>query len=216
MRTIRSYMKRAGRSSPRKDSAYQALWPKYGLANESKLDIQKAPVVVEIGFGMGRSLLEMAKSRPDHLFVGFEVHRPGIAAVLAGMQELAVENIRIFEGDVCEILPHAIPDNSIAEIYILFPDPWPKKRHHKRRLIQTDFIALLQKKLKENGILHLATDWQNYAEHMMEVLSEYSGFKNVAGPGNYYINAGQRPVTKFEQQGLKKGYLIRDLRFTKE
>lgn len=218
IRPVRSYCKRQGRISPRQERALEELWPDFGLElNDKYLDFASAfgrsgPTILEIGFGMGASLLECAKRDPMTNFIGIEVHLPGVGALLADMRDQNVTNIRVYKQDAIEVITSCIPDKSLDKVLILFPDPWPKKRHHKRRLIQKDFLLTLYPKLKTGGFLHLATDWQPYADHMLEVLTELSGFQNVAGSG-YADGATLRPPTKFEKRGQNLGHPIRDLLF---
>ncbi len=213
-------MLRQGRLSRGQANALNNFWLKYGLeATNQPLNLAQAfnrcaETVLEIGFGNGESLLAVAKQRPDLNFIGIEVHGPGVGALLQQLHANQIENIRIYRDDAVRILTDCITDDSLAKVQIFFPDPWHKKRHHKRRLIQTDFVALLARKLKPQGELHLATDWQDYAEHMMRVLSESSVFENLAGNGNYLAEK-TRPLTKFEQRGLKLGHGIWDLAFKK-
>jgi tRNA (guanine-N7-)-methyltransferase len=219
-KTIRSYVIRASRISKNQDTAYQTHFAQFGVSltealNPRELFKSAGPLILEIGFGMGKSLLEMARSRPDCHFVGIEVHRPGIGALLAEMEKHSVGNIRIFHGDVHEFLQKVLPE-VFDEVYILFPDPWPKRRHHKRRLIQLEFMTLLHQKIKESGILHVATDWQEYADEILQLLTEFPGLQNMEKPGEYSSHRYSRPLTKFENQGIAQGHIIRDLRFVKQ
>lgn len=221
LRKIKSFVRREGRMTRAQQNAIEQLWPKYGLECKGgmlKLEEvfgRRSEVILEVGFGMGDSLLEMALQHPENDYIGVEVHRPGIGALLIQMQAAQATNIRLFQEDVNEVLTHCIPDEGLAGINIFFPDPWPKKRHHKRRLIQMSFIELLHQKLALGGRLHLATDWENYAEHMMEVLSAHDGFNNLAGHGNFIEQQALRPMTKFEKRGLKLGHGVWDLVFVK-
>jgi tRNA (guanine-N7-)-methyltransferase len=169
--------------------------------------------ILEIGFGMGQALLAMAQQNPQQNFIGIEVHRPGVGNLLSELEAQQINNVRVFCADAVEVLRYCIPDHFLSGINIFFPDPWPKKRHHKRRLIQTDFVLLLQQKLKSQGFLHLATDWQHYAEHMMAVLNTVPGFINAAGEGNFMPRPENRPLTKFEQRGQQLGHEVWDLVF---
>ncbi len=220
-RPIRSYVLREGRMTPAQQRALTEHWPRYGLqVTDGLLDPKKvfgrdADLVLEIGFGMGQSLLAMAKQNPGQDFVGVEVHRPGIGALLVGMVEQEVDNIRIYQIDAKEVLSQCIADESLSKILIFFPDPWPKKRHHKRRLIQPEFVDLLIKKLKPGGLLHLATDWENYAEQMMDVLSSLPKLKNMAGDKQFSVST-DRPETKFERRGRRLGHGVWDLIFSKQ
>jgi tRNA (guanine-N7-)-methyltransferase len=169
-------------------------------------------LTVEIGFGMGDSLLEMAKQSPDQNFLGIEVHQPGVGKLLNGIVENKLTNIKLICHDAREILEIGLPDNSIDKLLLFFPDPWHKKRHNKRRLVQPEFIELLLKKLNKAAELHFATDWQAYAEHMMEVLEGNPSLENILGVQNYWPEP-DRPVTKFEKRGQRLGHGVWDLRF---
>lgn len=170
------------------------------------------PLTVEIGFGMGDSLLTMASDSPDTNFIGIEVHRPGIGKLLLGIVRQGLDNIRIINHDASEVMTHCFAEASLDRILIFFPDPWHKKRHHKRRLVQPAFAELLATRLKPGGILHAATDWQPYAEQMLAVLEQNSRLRNGAGPGNFG-SPGDRPSTKFEKRGKRLGHGVWDLQF---
>lgn len=221
LRPIRSFVRREGRMTPSQERAFNDLWQQYGLSFEPHLfDFdqifeRKAKRVLEIGFGMGQSLAEQALKNPQLDYLGIEVHRPGVGALLAAIEKNNLQNIRIFCADAVEVLKHCLSDDSLNLIQIFFPDPWPKRRHHKRRLIQTDFVALLQRKLKVDGKLHLATDWQDYAEQMMAVMSDAEGWENVVGENNFSPRPEDRPLTKFEKRGEKLGHGVWDLVFVK-
>ena len=176
---------------------------------------RQGPVVLEIGFGMGASLVEMAGRDASTDFIGIEVHLPGVGKLFHLMQEQAVENIRAYCDDAVEVLTHCIPDNSLDRIQIYFPDPWHKKKHHKRRLIQPAFVQALRQKLKSGGVLHLATDWEHYAEHMMEVMCAAEGFNNQAEALCFAERPEYRPITKFEKRGERLGHGVWDLLFEK-
>lgn len=221
-RRVKSFVKRDGRMTEAQRDAITRLTPKFVLNLEDGfLDYQKvfqreAPSILEIGFGSGRSLLEMAKLHPEENFIGVEMHQPGIGALLLGMELNQVDNIRVYYADAVEVLARAIPETSLDVIQIFFPDPWQKRKHHKRRLIQPEFVNLLATKLKPQGKLHLATDWEDYAIHMMKVLSEAEAFINLAGHGNFSERSSQRPiVTKFEARGERVGRRIWELQFVK-
>lgn len=221
LRRIRSFVRRDSRLTDAQRRALETLWPQLGLdlaAGMIHLPTvfqREAPCVLEIGFGSGQSLLATAQMHPDLNFIGIETHQPGIGALLLNIQAEQVNNIRIFYGDAVEVLNHCIPEKSLDGIQLFFPDPWPKRRHHKRRLIQTPFVELLIKKLKKGGELHLATDWEDYAKEMMEVLSNLPELKNAAGIKQFATRSTQRPIiTKFEQQGQRAGRKIWELRFT--
>ena len=218
-RPIRSYVIRAGRLTTSQQKALETYSADYvvdykpePLETESLFG-NAQPVIVEIGFGMGSSLLTMAKNHPDRNFLGIEVHKPGIGKLLMGIAEDGVANIRVINHDAREVMEHCFVNQSLDGIQIFFPDPWHKKRHNKRRLIQAGFVALLVSRLKPGGMLHLATDWQPYAEQMLEVLEANPALINSAGAGNY-ATPGDRPTTQFEQRGRKLGHGVWDLRFT--
>ena len=218
-RVVRSFVRREGRLTAGQQRALDELWPRYGVEAEGPLlDLdelfgRQAPKVMEIGIGMGDALAQMALENPDNDYIGVEVHRPGIGRVMARLEEQGSRNVRLFCHDAVEVLERRIAAESLDRVLIFFPDPWHKKRHHKRRLIQPPFVELLRQKLKPGGVLHLATDWQDYAEQMMQVLSEASGFSNEAGKGNYAPRPDYRPVTKFEKRGQRLGHGIWDLLF---
>jgi tRNA (guanine-N7-)-methyltransferase len=220
-RTIRSFVKREGRMTKAQKQALQELFPIYGLSTDQGIldfnDIFKSnqKIILEIGFGMGKSLIEMAQANPNDNFIGIEVHRPGVGAILRDIKLNNLNNIRVFNDDAVEVLQKNIPDNSLARVQIFFPDPWHKKRHHKRRLIQSDFVQLIKKKLKNKGILHIATDWQDYAEEILELISKDTEFHNLAGAEKFSARPNWRPLTKFEKRGQKLNHKIFDLMFAK-
>ncbi|GHD35107.1 tRNA (guanosine(46)-N7)-methyltransferase TrmB [Parahalioglobus pacificus] len=220
-RPIRSFVLRAGRMTPAQQRGYDEGWTQFGLDYDGKrLNIDEAfgrsgRRVLEIGFGMGQSLVEMAAADSEANFIGIEVHRPGVGKLLHGMEEQGVSNIRVYCHDAVEVLEHCIASDSLDCVQIFFPDPWHKKRHHKRRLIQPAFVELLRSRLRVGGVLHLATDWENYAEQMMEVLSDAPGFENTAGAGHYAPRPESRPLTKFERRGERLGHGVWDLLFTR-
>ena len=218
-RDIRSFVLRRGRMTWGQQRAFQENSPRFVLRMEAgQLQPRQAfgrvaPLVMEIGFGMGQSLLEQASASPELNFVGIEVHRPGVGKLMHGLVEQGLENVRVYCADAVPVLRECIADQSLHRVQIFFPDPWPKKRHHKRRLIQLDFVQLLRQKLETGGLLHLATDWQNYAEHMLEVLSAAPGLANKAATGDYIPRPQTRPVTKFEQRGQRLSHGVWDLLF---
>lgn len=222
LRTIRSFMRREGRMSPAQQQALTTLWPLYGLEISNELyDLDKifdrqAPRLLEIGFGMGTSLITQAQQNLDWDFIGIEVHRPGIGNLLVNITDHKLTNIRVFCADAIQVLTQCLPDNSFDKVQLFFPDPWPKRRHHKRRLVQTDFVELIRKKLKPNGLFHLATDWQDYANHMLSVLTAAAGFINTAGENQFSPRPAERPLTKFEQRGKNLGHGVWDLVFVKK
>ncbi|WP_417664399.1 tRNA (guanosine(46)-N7)-methyltransferase TrmB [Pseudidiomarina donghaiensis] len=219
IRKIRSFVKREGRLTKGQAAALERTWPRMGLTHEQGLlDLdtvfgRQAPTVLEIGFGMGKSLVAMAKAAPEKNFIGIEVHRPGVGACLMDAEEANLTNLRVYEHDAVEVLRDCIADNSLATVQVFFPDPWHKKRHHKRRLIQPEFVEALRNKLAVGGVLHLATDWENYAEHMLEVMSTASNWRNLAADNMYIPRPQERPLTKFEQRGERLGHGVWDLKF---
>jgi tRNA (guanine-N7-)-methyltransferase len=219
---LRSFVRRGGRGTPAQARAQTIGGPKFGLRMDSgPLDInhifgREAPCFLEIGFGSGHSLLELAKNHPDKNFIGIETHKPGIGALLMGMENEQLTNIRIYDADAIDVLEKCIPNESLAGVQLFFPDPWPKRRHHHRRLIQTDFIRRIHTKLKPGGSLHLATDWEDYAQHMLQVLSAETSFINLASLNGFSTRSPYRPIlTKFERRALNEGRQIRDLQFQK-
>lgn len=219
-RRIRSFVLRMGRMTPAQQRGFELFWPQKGLLRENgAINFQQvfgrdAPTVLEIGFGMGQSLLQMAQHAPDKNFIGIEVHRPGVGKLLHDMAEVEVDNIRIYCDDAVEVLAQCIPDASLAAVQIFFPDPWHKKKHNKRRLIQPEFVQVLRTKLQTGGVLHVATDWQDYAEQILEVMSAAPGFKNQVAEG-YAPRPEHRPKTKFEQRGERLGHGVWDVLFEK-
>ena len=218
-RPIRSFVRRQGRMTDSQERALDELWPKYGLDPAAEmLDLdtlfgRQAPRILEIGFGMGDALAEMAQAHPDTDYLGIEVHRPGVGRLLDRLERQGTNNVRVFCHDAVEILKQQIPDASLDRVLLFFPDPWHKKRHNKRRIVRPDFVQLIQRKLKPGGVFHMATDWQDYAEWMMEIMAGAEGFANQAGPGQYSEKPDYRPETKFERRGLRLGHGIWDLLF---
>ncbi|TRY33881.1 tRNA (guanosine(46)-N7)-methyltransferase TrmB [Aliiglaciecola sp. M165] len=216
---VRSFVKREGRLTKGQARALEEFWPSMGLEHKNgMLEMAQtfgrdAPVVLEIGFGMGTSLVEMASNEPDKNFIGIEVHRPGVGTCMASADEKGVTNLRVFEHDAVEVLADCIPDASLQRVQLFFPDPWHKKRHHKRRIVQADFVEKLRKKLEVGGVFHMATDWENYAEHMLEVMKQAPGFKNQSVTNDFVPRPDNRPLTKFEQRGHRLGHGVWDLMF---
>jgi tRNA (guanine-N7-)-methyltransferase len=216
-RSIRSFVLRAGRMGSGQARALAELGPRFLLPyQEQQLNLEAvfgrgAPKVVEIGFGMGHATASIAEAERGSDFLGIEVHEPGVGALLKRIEELNLDNLRIVQHDAVEVFKHMLADASLDGIHIFFPDPWHKKRHHKRRLIQPEFVALLLQKLKPGGYLHLATDWEDYARQMLEVLSAETRLTNSAD--DYAPRPDYRPLTKFEQRGLKLGHGVWDLVF---
>ncbi|MFJ1269023.1 tRNA (guanosine(46)-N7)-methyltransferase TrmB [Legionella lytica] len=220
-RKIKSYVLRAGRVSNRQQQGLD-LWIKdYALSmSDSPWNLTEefgraADTIVEIGFGMGTSLLQMAQHHPELNYIGIEVHQAGVGSLAADLHDQQVTNVRIVAHDAVEAFQTQIADNTLAGIQIFFPDPWHKKRHHKRRLVQPEFIQLLTKKIKTGGFIHCATDWQEYAEHMLEVLSAVPGLHNSQAEGGYSPKPESRPLTKFELRGERLGHGVWDLIFLK-
>ena len=219
LRPIRSFVRREGRMTTAQRRALEELWPRFGLATGSApLDFaasfgRAAPVVVEIGFGNGESLLAMAVAQPEKNFIGVEVHRPGVGQLLMLLAERGIGNVRLVCDDAKEFLEERVPDASLDALQLFFPDPWPKVRHHKRRLVQAEFAQLVRRKLRIGGQFHMATDWQHYAEHMLTVMTEAQGFRNDAGAGQYAARPEHRPQTKFERRGQRLGHGVWDLVF---
>lgn len=205
--------------TPAQKKALEVLWPKYGLNHDQgKIDLteafgREAPRFLEIGFGMGASLAEMARAHPENDYIGIEVHRPGVGSLLKTLQHQEIENVRVICADAVEVLKNNIIDHSLDGIYLFFPDPWHKKRHHKRRIVQPDFISLLARTLKPDSILHMATDWEDYAYHMLKVMQSNQEFQNTNNKEGF-SDRRQRPVTKFENRGLHLGHKVWDLVFT--
>ena len=219
IRKVRSFVKREGRLTKGQAAALEKCWPTMGLEHQNGLlDFSQVfgndnDVVLEIGFGMGKSLVEMAKNAPEQNFIGIEVHRPGVGACLMDADAEGVTNLRVFEHDAVEVLADCISDESLAKVQLFFPDPWHKKRHHKRRIVQPEFVENLRSKLKIGGVFHMATDWQNYAEHMLEVMQGNSHFSNQSSSNDYVPRPDFRPLTKFEQRGHRLGHGVWDLMF---
>lgn len=217
-RTIRSFVMRTGRMTEGQQRGWDEGFPKYGLKSSmGVLDWEKTfgrdgPRVLEIGFGMGDSLVAMAQAAPETLFVGIEVHTPGVGRLLAQVLDNGLDNLRSYADDAVPILRDCIQPESLDRLQVYFPDPWHKKRHNKRRLIQPEFVALAASRLKPGGIMHLATDWEHYAEQMLEVLEGEPSLKNCAGTG-FSPKPDYRPETKFERRGERLGHGVWDLLF---
>jgi len=205
-RPIRSFVLRQGRTTPAQQRALDALLPVYGISFPDKIKSEKM-LVLEIGSGMGETTLEIAKAHPETDFVAVEVHGPGVGSLLNRIQKEDIKNLRVVRHDAVEVLERMVADGSLAALHLFFPDPWPKKRHHKRRLVQAAFAILVAKKLKAGGIVHAATDVPDYAEHIERVFLENNDFEKMT---RGFI---ERPTTKFEARGQKLGHPIRDLFF---
>jgi len=216
-RKIKSYVLREGRITAGQKRALEILWPKFGIDNHTAIEDLHAifgsdnATVLEIGFGMGESLAQMAQDSPDTHFIGIEVHRPGVGSLLAEIEKRDLTNLRVMCGDAVELLDNVFPEKLFDRIQVFFPDPWHKTRHYKRRLIQTGFLRKLAIILKNNGVLHLATDWEDYARHMKVALDSTPAYKNMASNNAYAERPDYRPTTKFERRGHKLGHGVWDL-----
>ncbi|WP_339489362.1 tRNA (guanosine(46)-N7)-methyltransferase TrmB [Pseudomonas sp. EL_65y_Pfl2_R95] len=222
MRTIKSFVMRAGRMTEGQQRGLDQGLSKFGLKLEDgpqDFDAvfgRQAPRTFEIGFGMGHSLLEMAAAAPEHDFIGVEVHRPGVGALLNGLLTQNISNVRVYSCDALEVLRNCVADNSLDRLMLFFPDPWHKARHHKRRIVQLEFAELVRQKLKVGGVLHMATDWEPYAEYMLEVMNAAPGYKNLADDGTWVPRPAERPITKFERRGERLGHGVWDLKFERQ
>ena len=216
---IRSYVLRAGRVGSGQARALAELGPRYLLPYQSsRVDLdavygRSAPKILEIGFGMGEGLAEIAAAHPGNDYLGVEVHTPGVGALLKQVGERGLDNVRVIQHDAVEVLTHMLAPGSLAGVHIFFPDPWHKKRHNKRRLIQSPFARLLAERIAPGGYLHLATDWEDYALQMLEVLSAEPALANTTD--GFSARPDTRPLTKFEQRGLRLGHGVWDLVFRK-
>lgn len=208
-RRIRSFVLRAGRMTDAQQRAVQEQWPRFGLEVSQGVVEHPRPTVLELGFGMGASLLTQCQQEPDKTFVGIEVHPPGVGRLLSQAAEAEVNNLKVYQEDGIEVLRQAITDASLDRFQLYFPDPWHKKRHHKRRIVQPDFVALVRQKLAPGGLFHLATDWEPYAEYMNEVMNAAPGF--VDDRDGDRSKPDWRPVTKFQTRGEKLGHGVWDL-----
>ena len=218
---IKSYILRQGRATTGQQNAIDNVWDHYCLDPDKTYDYSQvfgrdAPLIVEIGFGNGSSLAEMARANPDFNYLGIEVHRPGVARLMMLLEQQEITNVRIYHHDAIEILEKKIPDQFLAGVHLFFPDPWQKRRHHKRRIVRPSFVELLKKKLKKGGYFHAATDWEHYAKDMLSTLSSSNnGLVNASKDGTYCQRPEYRPLTKFENRGLRLGHGVWDLIFNK-
>ncbi|MFC4701352.1 tRNA (guanosine(46)-N7)-methyltransferase TrmB [Glaciecola siphonariae] len=216
---VKSFVKREGRLTKAQGKALEEQWPhmglniEQGLLNLNEVFGREAPRVLEIGFGMGKSLVEMAQHAPQTDFIGIEVHRPGVGACLADAADASLSNLRVFEHDAVEVLASCIKDESLDRLQLFFPDPWHKKRHHKRRIVQSDFVQKIRSKLKIGGHFHMATDWEPYAQYMIEVMQAAEGYENTSSDGVFVPRPNYRPITKFEVRGQKLGHGVWDIIF---
>jgi len=217
-RRIRSFVRREGRLTPGQARNLSDLWPRYGLnVADGPFDWaavfgRSAPVNMEIGFGAGEVLVGLARRHPDEDFVGIEVYRTGVGRVLGRLADEGLTNVRVLCDDAVDVLGHAVADTSLDRVLLYFPDPWPKKRHHKRRLVQTAFADTVARALKPGGVWRLATDWTNYAEWMREVLDPHPAFENI-GDRDGLVSDQPRPPTRFEHRGRRKGHVVFDLAY---
>jgi tRNA (guanine-N7-)-methyltransferase len=218
-RSIRSYVVRAGRMTEGQERALALLWPRFGVeyaATPLDLDAlfgRRARRVLEIGFGNGDHLAAIAAANRDADFIGIEVHPPGVGHLLQEVEKHGLANVRVFRHDAIEVLTHQLPPGSLDEIQLLFPDPWHKKRHHKRRIVQPAFLDLVAGRLRPGGVLRMATDWQPYAEHMLEPLRADVRFGNLSPTGDYAARDESRVPTRFERRGERLGHAVFDLAF---
>lgn len=236
-RQIKSFILRQGKTTSGQKNAIDELMPVYGIDYQEQLIIRldeefkssnietaaandsnsnaSHPIIIEIGFGMGHATAEIAKQNPENNYLGIEVHGPGVGSLLMLIEKYELNNIRVIRHDAVIVLQNMIADNSIDGFHIFFPDPWHKKRHHKRRIIQPEFVQLLCNKLKIGGYIHLATDWEDYAQHMLSVLSQNQELSNQSPSGDFVLRPSYRPLTKFEKRGINLGHKVWDLIFVK-
>lgn len=216
-RSIRSFVLRQGRLSEAQARCYEEMMPRVGIPyRPAPLDLDRAfgrsaPRILEIGFGMGETTARIALAHPEQDYLAIEVHTPGVGGLCKQIAEQRIGNLRIMQHDAVEVMRDMIPEASLAGVHIFFPDPWPKKRHHKRRLVQPDFVALIASRLAPGGYLHCATDWEDYASQMLAVLGACALLQNTAA--DYAPRPGYRPLTKFEQRGLRLGHGVWDVVF---
>ena len=220
-RHIRSFVLRAGRMTPAQERALSELWPLYGIEYRGNpLDLEaifgrRAPRCLEIGFGIGEVIGSLAENHPQIDYLGIEVHRPGVGRLLLHAQQAGLRNLRVICHDAVQVLQAGIPDGALDEMLVFFPDPWHKKRHHKRRLIDSDFVASAAAKLRTGGVLRLATDWQEYAEQMLTVCNANPQLASLSADGTYVARPDFRPPTRFERRGARLGHGVWDLAYTK-
>ena len=220
-RAIKSFVLRQGRVTKAQEEALENLWPVFGIeAADTLLDLPRlfgrvAPITLEIGFGNGDSLAQMAAAAPERDFIGIEVHTPGVGHLLKLVGEQGLQNVRVMNSDAVEILQKRIPAGSLNRVQLFFPDPWHKKKHNKRRIVQAPFAALIASRLQTGGVFHMATDWENYADNMADVMETSPDFANLAPEPPYSPRPDTRPLTKFENRGLKLGHGVWDLLYRK-
>ena len=215
---IKSFIRRIGRMTIAQRQALESLWDKYCLDHEKVCDFvevfgRSAPVILEIGFGNGESLAKTAEENPDKDYIGIEVHKPGVGNLLAQLERKGITNVRVFYHDAIEVLEKCISEHSLSAVHLFFPDPWHKRKHHKRRIVRPSFVKLIAAKLVSGGYFHAATDWQHYAQHMLKILAVAEQFCNQSPDKNYCPRPDYRPLTKFEQRGLRLGHGVWDLIF---
>jgi tRNA (guanine-N7-)-methyltransferase len=218
-RSIRSFVVRGGRITPAQQRALESLWPRYGLPFEpAALDFKaafgrEAPITLEIGFGNGENLAALAQAHPERNYLGVEVHRPGVGHLLLALEERGLSNVRTICHDAVEVLARQVAPLSLDEVLILFPDPWPKKRHHKRRLVQGPFVELVAERLRVGGVLRFASDWQPYADAALQVLNANPQLRNLSSAGSFVPRPTERTLTRFEKRGERLGHGVWDLAF---
>ncbi|HEY7774794.1 MAG TPA: tRNA (guanosine(46)-N7)-methyltransferase TrmB [Marinagarivorans sp.] len=220
-KSIRSFVIRGGRMTEGQQAAFDQWWPVYGrslhdgLSATADIFAEQKPVVVEVGFGMGDSLLDMATKDPDTHFIGIEVHPPGVGRLINEAGRLGLKNLWVFMADATDVLTDCFADASIARLQLFFPDPWHKKKHNKRRIVQSAFVETIAVKLKPDGVFHMATDWEPYAEYMVDVMTESASYSNMAGDSVFSAPPEYRPKTKFEKRGELLGHGVWDLLYKK-
>lgn len=218
-RSIKSYVLRQGRLTDAQSHALEYYWTDIGInygvetIKPDRIFQRTAPLVLDIGSGMGETLVQLASNHPENNYLAIEVHKPGVGSLIKNAVQRDLVNIRVINHDVIDVLKHQLSDNALEQVYIFFPDPWPKKRHHKRRLVNPEFLSLLKPKLKAHARLFLATDWQELAEHMLSVCDQDPGLINIAGKGHYTPRPDWRPITKFENRGIKLEHGVWDMCF---
>ncbi|MFQ5548929.1 MAG: tRNA (guanosine(46)-N7)-methyltransferase TrmB [Woeseia sp.] len=217
-RTIRSFVRRTGRLTPAQERALRELWPAYGIDySDSPLDLgalfgRSVPTTLEIGFGNGEALVEQAAANPSMNFIGIEVHEPGVGHCLLHARAAGISNLRLIRHDAVDVMRQQLPDASLKRINLYFPDPWPKKRHHKRRILQPGFLELASRKIEAGGSLHIATDWESYAEHIDLLIAADTAFRLCERRVHEGDDPLERPTTKFERRGIREGHAIWDWR----